>query len=111
MQSGNPEFRALIGTGGDALFREPGTSCGGYKQVPDQAIRLINLVNQSGRVSWRYLEEPASRAWRGSQLPQQAASRSSSLMAMLFAMALESLLSTTKPKSRTTSGTAQALYR
>ncbi len=40
VQSGNPDFRSSIGTGGDALFLEPGTSRGGYKQVPDQAIRF-----------------------------------------------------------------------
>ena len=40
VQSGNPEFRSSIGTGGDALFLRPGTSRGGYKQVPDQAIRF-----------------------------------------------------------------------
>jgi len=40
VQSGNPDFRSSIGTGGDALFLRPGTSRGGYKQVPDQAIRF-----------------------------------------------------------------------
>jgi len=40
VQSGNPDFRSSIGTGGDALFLKPGTSRGGYKQVPDQAIRF-----------------------------------------------------------------------
>lgn len=40
VQSGNPDFRSSIGTGGDALFLKPGTSRGGYRQVPDQAIRF-----------------------------------------------------------------------
>ncbi len=40
VQSGNPDFRGSIGTGGDALFLKPGTSRGGYKQVPDQALRF-----------------------------------------------------------------------
>ena len=40
VQAGNPEFRRSIGSGGDALFLKPGTSQGGYKQVPDQAIRF-----------------------------------------------------------------------
>jgi hypothetical protein len=40
VQAGNPDFRSSIGTGGDALFLKPGTSLGGYKQVPDQAIRF-----------------------------------------------------------------------
>jgi hypothetical protein len=40
VQAGNPEFRRSLGTGADALFLNPGTSQGGYKQVPDQAIRF-----------------------------------------------------------------------
>ena len=40
VQSGNPDFRSSIGTGGDALFLKPGTSRGGHRQVPDQAIRF-----------------------------------------------------------------------
>jgi hypothetical protein len=40
VQSGNPDFRSSIGAGGDALFFKPGTSRGGYRQVPDQAIRF-----------------------------------------------------------------------
>jgi hypothetical protein len=40
VQSGNPDFRGSIGTGGDALFLKPGTSRGGHRQVPDQAIRF-----------------------------------------------------------------------
>jgi len=40
VQSGDPAFRRSLGTGVDALFLRPGTSQGGYKQVPDQAIRF-----------------------------------------------------------------------
>jgi prepilin-type N-terminal cleavage/methylation domain-containing protein len=40
VQSGSPEFRSSIGTDRDALFLKPGTSRGGYRQVPDQAIRF-----------------------------------------------------------------------
>jgi hypothetical protein len=40
VQAGNPDFRRSLGTGADALFLKPGTSQGGYKQVPDQAIRF-----------------------------------------------------------------------
>jgi hypothetical protein len=40
VQAGSPDFRGSIGTGGDALFLKPGTSQGGYKLVPDQAIRF-----------------------------------------------------------------------
>jgi hypothetical protein len=40
VQAGNPDFRRSIGTGADALFLKPGTSRGGYKQVPDEAIRF-----------------------------------------------------------------------
>jgi hypothetical protein len=40
VQTGDPTLRSAIGTGGDALFARPGTSPGGYRQVPDQAIRF-----------------------------------------------------------------------
>lgn len=40
VQTGNQELRSAIGTGGDALFVRPGKSTGGYRQVPDQAIRF-----------------------------------------------------------------------
>jgi hypothetical protein len=40
VQAGNPDFRRSLGTGADALFLKPGTSQGGYRQVPDQAIRF-----------------------------------------------------------------------
>ena len=40
VQSGNPDFRSSIGTGGDALFLKPGTSRAATRQVPDQAIRF-----------------------------------------------------------------------
>lgn len=40
VQAGNPDFRRSLGSGADALFLKPGTSQGGYKQVPDQAIRF-----------------------------------------------------------------------
>lgn len=40
VQAGDPDFRRSLGTGPDALFLKPGTSTGGYRQVPDQAIRF-----------------------------------------------------------------------
>jgi hypothetical protein len=40
IQSGSPEFRSAIGRGADALFLRPGTSHGGYIQVPDLPIRF-----------------------------------------------------------------------
>jgi hypothetical protein len=41
VQSGNQDMRSSIGAGTtDALFARPGTSTGGYRQVPDQAVRF-----------------------------------------------------------------------
>jgi hypothetical protein len=40
LQAGNPDFRRSLGSGADAMFLKPGTSRGGYRQVPDQAIRF-----------------------------------------------------------------------
>lgn len=40
VQAGNQALRSAVGSGEDALFAKPGTSKGGYRQVPDQAIRF-----------------------------------------------------------------------
>jgi Prokaryotic N-terminal methylation motif len=40
VQATNPDFRRSLGSGADAMFLKPGTSRGGYRQVPDQAIRF-----------------------------------------------------------------------
>jgi len=40
VQSGNAALRGNVGSGEEALFAKPGTSRGGYRMVPDQAIRF-----------------------------------------------------------------------
>jgi len=40
VQTGNPQLRGALGAGEDVLFARPGTSQGGYRLVPDQAIRF-----------------------------------------------------------------------